>query len=125
VQPDSLYNYYLVAIDSTGNRSAASDYFTARLSIDNTMENTATITSFAVKKRKDSYKLQWNINITPEFIGVAIYRKSNTDENPEKITDILHEKNYNDNYKSKTKPSYQLRLYHSNGKVVKSDWITN
>jgi hypothetical protein len=125
IQPDTLYNYYLVAIDSTGNRSAASDYFTARLSLDNTIESTATIQSFVVKKRKGTYKLQWNVTATDGFIGVALYRKTSENDNAEKLTDILNVKNYNDNYKSKTNPSYQLRLYHTNGKVVKSDWITN
>jgi uncharacterized protein len=125
VQPDTIYNYYLVAIDSTGNRSASSDYFTARLSLDNTIESSSVINSFTVKKRKNTYKLLWDINTSPDFIGVAIYRKTNADENPEKLTDVLNVKTYNDNYKNKTKPSYQLRLYHTNGKVVKSDWITN
>ena len=123
--PDSTYNYYLVAIDSSGNRSLASDYFTAKLpSLVNNIEKSV-IHSFTVKvNKKKGNRMQWKTTESEDFLGFTIYRKTSLAEVPVKITEILNTKEYTDLFNGSAKPIYQLRLYHKSGEVVKSEWIS-
>jgi len=121
VTPDTVYYYALVALDSTGNRSVQSHWFSGSVAANPAEDKLSVIISFKAIFNKANVRLQWETRNTSDFIGYALY--NNTHGNMTKLTDIITGNKYTDsNVPQNTQ--YQLRLYHTNGMVVKSAWIT-
>jgi uncharacterized protein len=120
-EPDSVYYYVLVALDSSANRSVQSHWFSGTVARQAQDGNLSSIIVFKAKMQKNSVKLLWKTNNAGSFVGYAIYRDE--DGFVSKLAGLFPGTSYTD----KAPPihaRYQLRLYHANGTVVKSDWIT-
>lgn len=125
ILPDSSYYYNLQAIDSTGNKSKLSQKYIGILPENVSNEPVSAINRFTAKKSlfSKSIKLQWVVDKSDKFIGFAIYRRNSPEDEPQQISNVILENSMVDSDKNPQTVQYQLRIYQSNGQVVKSEWI--
>lgn len=113
--------YYLIAIDSTNNRSQKSNLVKVhvRKEVDTAMYE---IKSFDVKpvKKTNNWKLSWKIN-KGENVFYVVYTKQEGDENFEPQTKNLTETSFVMTQKNNNKLFVQVRAYNAKGLLAKSE----
>lgn len=126
VSTDTLYYYSLQAVDSTGNKSELSVPYAGVLTLTRADDPTSTIKKFTIRKAifSKTLKLQWATDKANSFIGYTIFRRIGPNDEPQKISDLLTNNSFTVSSKNQPRAQYQLRIYHSTGQVVKSEWVS-
>jgi uncharacterized protein len=120
-EKEGVVGYYLIAIDSTNNRSQKSNLVRLNVKREDDVKKYE-IKRFEVKqvKKTNQWKLNWEIN-EKENVFYVVYAKQEGDENFEPMTQNLTESNVVMAPKSKTKLLVQVRAYNSKGLLTKSE----
>lgn len=121
-QVGKLYNYYLIAIDSSGNHSVGSPVYPVR-NTDSSRAGSIGLTSTKAKfiKKNNQIHLQWELK-AGDFLGAVIYRKEKEKEGMVPLTGMLTSKEYFDNDIVKASIYYyEIRIYSQNGSISRSE----
>ena len=122
-EKDGMVSYYLIAIDSTNNRSERSNLVRVSVKAD------ADTLSYEIKnfnakpiKKTTNWKLNWKIN-KPENVFYVVYSKQEGDENFEPLTKNLTDTDFVIDLKKGNKLFVQVRAYNSKGLLAKSEIV--
>lgn len=126
ISADTLYYYSLQAIDSAKNCSKISQPYAGVTPTSAASTDLSEINKFTAKKiiLSKGTKLQWTVTKSSSFIGYTIFRRQSVNDEPLRLSDMLMENKLIDTDKNPPTVQYQLRVYHSTGQVVKSEWIS-
>lgn len=118
---EGIVKYYLIALDSTNNRSQKSNVVKLNIRKEENILDYE-IKKFDVKQTKqpNSWTLKWKINKEQDIFYV-VYTKQEGDENFEPQTKNLTETKFVLNIKNATKTLVQVRAYNTGGLVAKSE----
>lgn len=124
--PGKKYEYYLIASDSSGNKSDNSNRFSAYIVKKST--GASEIKKFLVKSRKNSKQvsINWEVEPSKELIGCKLF-KGNSKELLLPYSELIKEGKYgtiDNKVEENEKYFYQLRVYHANGVVVKTEVVS-
>jgi two-component SAPR family response regulator len=114
---NTTINYTVLAIDSTGNVSEASNSISAFVKIIKAVEE---ISDFDLTSNVDSntVQLKWEVKNATELKGFVVYRTLKGVNSWMPISSLLKEGNYADSSVKKLKSyEYQIRTYAQNGQV--------
>ncbi|NOQ24977.1 MAG: hypothetical protein GQ564_06400 [Bacteroidales bacterium] len=75
VEQNTKYNYYLIAMDSSGNSSQYSNPFPGKLPKKNPEIGDKVIKFINVKNKGKYNQIRWEINPEDGYLGVIVYRK--------------------------------------------------
>ena len=121
ISPGTKYTYFLQALDSSRNISDWSNGFSA-LVPGKSVSDGIKLKSFSAKMRgAKTVDLKWKANDPEHVLGYVIFRKEG-DNNFMPLTGTLEEGKYKDkSVKSGLVYQYQVRMYASDGGIVKSE----
>ena len=113
--------YYLIAIDSTNNRSEKSNLVRVNVKA-NVDTTTYEIKNFNAKqvKKSTNWKLSWKLN-KETTVFYVVYTKQDGEENFEPVTPNLTNSDFIIDLKNKNKLFVQVRAYNSKGVLAKSE----
>jgi hypothetical protein len=120
--PNTSYRYYLTAIDSSENVSLPSTPYDGKMIADEACP-------FHIKKLKTTVKkngtitISWNINTEKEDAcqGGVLYRRNRQTNAYQPVNTLSTDTKYTDQFEDNdTRYYYQVRVYGTNGCVVKS-----
>lgn len=118
---DFGYTYYLVAIDSLGNKSEPSDFFNTPSPIPSSI--TSKIRSLNIKQKNKNIQLKWEIEKTPIFMGCVVYCSSET-EPMKPISGIISENTFTYTPTDSIHVKYfMIRSFDNGGKKSDSETI--
>jgi hypothetical protein len=120
-EKEGVVSYYLIAIDSTNNRSGKSNL--VKINVKPKLDTTAyEIKNFDIKqvKKSTAWKLSWKMN-KQDNVFYVVYTKQEGDENFEPVTQNLTTTNFLIDLKNRNKIFVQVRAYNSNGLLAKSE----
>ena len=122
IESGKRYVYYLQAIDSARNRSGYSNAFSVTVP-GQSASSTLKMKTFSAKlKGKKNVDLKWKVNKPENVEGYVLFRKDGN-ENLMPLTGNLAQNKFRD---KKLKPGvnyqYQLRIYASDGAIIRSEF---
>lgn len=117
-----IYYYKLCAVDSAGNRSLLSHAFTGAIKKPEITDSSSLKKiSVTYNQKKQSVKIKWKTKEETTCKGSVLYRKEEG-QSFKPITALVKETNYTDTNIIENKTYYyQVRIYETNGKIIKSD----
>ncbi|MCH7535354.1 MAG: hypothetical protein IH948_06350, partial [Bacteroidetes bacterium] len=120
-----LYEYRIVAKDSTENLSAKSNLFPFKVAFAGQKNELAPALSLKYTRRKNKVQLVWKHEQIDksELKGYVVFRKPK-ERRYEKLTPLMKERLYNDKGIKKGDYSYQVRIYLNSGEVIRTDDAT-
>ncbi|MBL7932698.1 MAG: hypothetical protein JNL60_12390 [Bacteroidia bacterium] len=121
---ETVYEYYLVALDSTGNISKSSNK--QKIKIRKRQDDLVEIKRFEAKydKRNQQISLKWMLDEESELKGIILYKRNSNDNYFFPLTGVLQDNVYKDkDVSSGNNYIYQLRVYNKRGDVFKSDQL--
>jgi hypothetical protein len=115
------YDYFLEALDSSGNKSRkSSSFFTKTISNKKTGNIRLLTTKYNV--RKEVLALEWKADANEEIKGVVIYRQPSAELPFKAITGLIPDDHIDVPLaKDKTTGLFQLRCYTVSGEIIKSE----
>lgn len=122
-EKEGVVGYYLIAIDSTDNRSDKSNL--VKVNVKGSVDTTAyEIKNFNAKqiKKTTAWKLNWKIN-KQDNVFYVVYTKQESDENFEPVTQNLTVTDFLIDLKKGNKLFVQVRAYNSKGLLAKSEIV--
>lgn len=122
ISEGTKYTYYLQALDSARNLSEFSNPFSAIVP-GKDISAGIKLKSFSAKmKGKKTVDLKWKVNDPEHVLGYVIFRKEG-ENNLMPLTGTLETGKYRDKaLKGGITYQYQIRMYASDGAIVKSDF---
>ncbi|MDA3954946.1 MAG: hypothetical protein PF485_14965 [Bacteroidales bacterium] len=112
VEQGTKYNYYLEAVDSSGNKSEFSNPFPGKLPNLKPEIGDKVIKYLNVKNKGNYIQIKWEINPEDDFLGTIVYRKEEG-EAFTPLTGLMQGNKFKDN--DITPGSiyyYEVRIYH-------------
>ncbi len=117
VSGNTNYSYLLQAVDSAGNVSFFSEKFPAKYVI---LENQGRLPiELKYNKRKNEVLLTWSDSMS-DLRGYMIYRGED-EQNLRPLSNLIQVSEFKDANLIKERYHYQLRAYHNNGSIIKSE----
>lgn len=113
------YNFFINAIDSTGNQSENSDTLECSVIFEQTGSQKIDIISADYNTEKKSVFLKWNkIN---NVIGYIVYRKPAEEELFESISELLQNESYEDENIGEQNYNYYIRAILEDGELLSNE----
>lgn len=124
--PDTMYHYYLVAVDSSDNTSKASHPFPFEKPVLKDKLQTLNELKFNYNRKKNQIELSWNLKKDPNVLGFTIFRKTSLEDVFTPVSGMIKNNLFNDTKISeKIKSySYEVREYSKHGSVIKSPIVS-
>ena len=118
-EPNVEYGYYIVALDSTGNKSVTSDTLYSQLVKE--IENDEVFKNLKIKYKEKKVNIQFEVTqLSDDHKGYVIYRKTGTDTF-KPLTGLIQESKYADkDVKADMVYYYEIRAYNKQGVSAKS-----
>ncbi len=126
VEEGVLYEYYLLALDSSQNLSKASNSLKFKLRIEKE-EDKLQISGFKANynTKRERVELKWDLKNAGHAKGAVVYKQKPGETVFSPITGTLEESNVTDaDIRKGENYTYQIRAYDQSGDVYKSDKIT-
>jgi uncharacterized protein len=123
IQANVLYEYYVVATDSSKNSSEKSNLFPFKTyKVDNDNKQIQVELSVKYNSRRKNVQLYWKHNDIDEssLKGYMVFRKLNNGQFV-KHSGLLNERIFNDKKLTSGNYSYQVRIYLNSGEVIISN----
>ena len=126
IAPDTLYHYYMVAIDSAGNISRPSVAFPFEKPVVKDLLQKLSDIKYKYNKRNNQIELSWNLKTDPNVIGFTVFRKTNLDDVFTPISGLIKDNFFSDSKILETIKTYQyeVREYSKHGTVERSPILT-
>lgn len=117
------YNYYLQAVDSSGNMSEYSNPFPGKIPLTKSKLEHDVVKNFTVRNRSNYNMLRWNIDMNEEYLGSIVFRKDSVSVfRP--LTALFKETRYKDHdITDGNIYTYQIRVYSEKYGELKSQEI--
>jgi len=118
----AVYYYRLNAIDSAGNSSPLSiPFFAAIIKPEQTDSSSLKKVTLSYNKRTKTVRLKWKVSKETTYKGCVIY-KQEANKSLKPVTGLMKKQYYNDkDIKENKTYMYQVRIYETSGKVIKSE----
>lgn len=114
------YNYYLVAVDSTGNNSERSSGFNCKIPEKN-VRGTIKLDTKNYNDKKRLLKLEWTAEISEEVKGFVVYRQISTELPFKPVTGMLTDNKTDIALNENDNGLFYIKCYTVNGKIVQSE----
>ena len=126
ITPDTLYHYYIVAIDSTGNISLPSVAFPFEKPVLKDVLQQLNNIKYKYNKRSNQVELTWELKKDPNVIGFTVFRKTNIEDVFKPISGLIKDNSFADTKILETIKTYQyeIREYSKHGTVERSPILT-
>jgi hypothetical protein len=126
ISPDTLYHFYLVAIDSAGNISRPSVAFPFEKPVVKDILQSLKEVKYKYNRRNNQIELSWELKKDPNVIGFTVFRKTNLEDVFTPISGLIKNNSFYDNKIFETIKTYQyeVREYSKHGTVEKSPILT-
>ncbi len=122
VRPDILYEYYVTAVDSSGNQSIKSEEFTAGLNIKADFILEFKKFSANYRKRKETILLKWDVRHESPVKGFVVYRRTTDVTHFKPVTGLVKETEYEDkDITEDIEYEYQIRAFSNTNQQKKSN----
>jgi len=120
IKPGSEYDYYLVAVDSSGNSSEKSQGFGCKTP-EKKITGTVKIDSKNFNVKKGLLKLEWTARLNEDVKGYVVYMQVKPDLPFKPVTGMLTD-NYADiSVNDNVNGLFYIKCYTVNGKIVQSE----
>ena len=120
--PGNLYEYFLVAADSTLNISGPSNRCKIKIKTDAGEGVKFTKANARYSSRKKNTTIKWKIETETEIKGFVVYKRGPSETTFTGITGLISDLRLIDkDIKASTRYSYQVRAYTQSGDVFRSD----
>jgi uncharacterized protein len=123
-EPGMLYEYFIRAVDSSGNISVESNHCKFRLSVEG--RDNAGFSEFNLKynTRRNMVELRWKMNTRDSLRGFVVYRSADHENELRTISGLLDDNKISDKeVRKNTGYVYQVRAYDMKGDVIRSEKI--
>ncbi|OFX82837.1 MAG: hypothetical protein A2W99_14340 [Bacteroidetes bacterium GWF2_33_16] len=119
--PNVDYNYFIIAVDSSGNLSEKSELYAAKLCIETEVNIDFRKITVEYKKKKQHVQISWEVKSDNEIKGYIVYRKTNEQENFKPISGLLPKPEFTDkNISAGKEYLYEIKAFTTDNKQVKS-----
>lgn len=122
-KPGTGYNYFLEAVDSSGNKSKRTSAFYAKTQAPKVKGNIR-IDTKKYNAKKGVLMLEWKVEASEEAQGVVVYRQISAELPFKPITGLIKEDNVDVPMNEKTNGVFQVRCYTVSGKIIQSENFT-
>ena len=120
-KPGTEYRYYLEAVDSAGNTSALSNAFPGKIRQKEPEAADDVIKRFRARNRDDDNILRWGVDERDDYLGCIVFRKEEGGRY-RPLNSLSKQTKYKDtNYKPGTTYFYQVRAYHKQRGISRSE----
>lgn len=120
-KPGIEYRYYLEAVDSAGNTSALSNAFPGKIPKKEPEAADNVIKRFRARNRNDDNILRWGVDELEDYLGCIVFRREEGGRY-RPLNSLSKETRYKDtNYKPGTTYYYQIRAYHEERGISRSE----
>jgi hypothetical protein len=117
----TAYEYFLEAIDSTGNKSIKSLPFYTK-TISTKKSGSIRILTNKYNARKETLVLEWKAESPAGIKGVVVYRQVSSELPFKALTGLIKDDHFDVPLsKDKTSGLFQIRCYTENGEIIRSE----
>jgi hypothetical protein len=121
LKQDAAYDYFLQAVDSSGNKSIKSLGFYTK-TISTKKNGSVRILSTKYNVRKEILELEWKAESSEEIKGVVIYRQASPELPFKAVTGLIKDDHVDFPLtKDKTNSLFQIRCYTVRGDMIRSE----
>ena len=124
--PDSMYHYYIVAIDSADNVSKPSVSFPFEKPVLKDKLQALDQATAKYNKKKNQIELTWTIKKDNAVIGFTVFRKTNLEEIFTPVSGLIKTNTFYDQkiFENIKSYQYEIREYSKHGTIEKSPILT-
>ncbi len=120
--PNTKNNYYVIAIDSSGNQSEKSDIHSAQLNIKEIAELEFKNITASYKSKKKAVQLNWTVKTDGKLKGFVVYRKVYEHSKLKPISGLIQDPEFLDKkIKAGETYEYQVRVFTESNDIIKSE----
>jgi hypothetical protein len=121
LKQSTAYEYFLEALDSTGNKSKRSLPFYTK-TISTKKSGSVHILSNKYNAKKETLVLEWKAESPDGIKGVVVYRQVSSELPFKALTGLIKDDHFNVPLtKDKTSGLFQIRCYTENGEIIRSE----